>query len=389
MAIYMAPAAFGALSVTFGAHTIARGLPWANQDAHCLAPPFHAACFDGVSSAPRSRPYAAALAKHSRTQLMQNGDGAWSVSAQQALRQAERAAAGIAGASTACLIRVDLERKILGCYHLGDGGLLLLSRRRDGTMAISGRSVGRTHTDGSPFQLGGGGCLSDRVSDGLCSSYPLSPGQIALCYTDGLSQNLEVDEIVSLVGAASEAEPAAAIARRLAAAGRRRGTVDDDVTVVVARLRGGFAPSTSRVPWRGTPSSAATRPSKRLLRPSLRPSLRMLLESTVEPLLTAAHAHAHAHAAEPLAVTWSTYAFMLPTATAVATCCQLAGIGGAALFSPIFLLAFPLLGPQYPLDSPAAASASTDPSSTRVSSPARLYSPLVCARVLPPIILTP
>ena len=52
------------------------------------------------------------------------------------------------------------------------------------------------------------------------------------------------------------------------------------------------------------------------------------------------------------------YAFMLPTATAVATSCQLAGIGGAALFSPIFLLVFPLLGPEYPLDSPAAAIAS-------------------------------
>ena len=52
------------------------------------------------------------------------------------------------------------------------------------------------------------------------------------------------------------------------------------------------------------------------------------------------------------------YAFMLPTATAVATSCQLAGIGGAALFSPIFLLIFPLLGPEYPLASPAAAIAS-------------------------------
>eukprot|EP00316_Scyphosphaera_apsteinii_P024582 CAMPEP_0119317582 /NCGR_PEP_ID=MMETSP1333-20130426/43613_1 /TAXON_ID=418940 /ORGANISM="Scyphosphaera apsteinii, Strain RCC1455" /LENGTH=314 /DNA_ID=CAMNT_0007323559 /DNA_START=382 /DNA_END=1326 /DNA_ORIENTATION=- len=52
------------------------------------------------------------------------------------------------------------------------------------------------------------------------------------------------------------------------------------------------------------------------------------------------------------------YAFMLPTATAVATSCQLCGVGGAALFSPIFLLAFPLLGPEYPLDSSAAAIAS-------------------------------
>ena len=52
------------------------------------------------------------------------------------------------------------------------------------------------------------------------------------------------------------------------------------------------------------------------------------------------------------------YSFMLPVSTAVATSCQLCGIGGAALFSPIFLLIFPLLGPQYPLDSSAAAIAS-------------------------------
>ena len=52
------------------------------------------------------------------------------------------------------------------------------------------------------------------------------------------------------------------------------------------------------------------------------------------------------------------YAFMLPTATLVATSCQLAGIGGAALFSPIFLLVFPFLGPQYPLETAGAALAS-------------------------------
>lgn len=49
------------------------------------------------------------------------------------------------------------------------------------------------------------------------------------------------------------------------------------------------------------------------------------------------------------------YAFMLPTATAVATMAISSGIGGAALFGPILLIVFPALGPQYPLASPAAA----------------------------------
>ena len=60
----------------------------------------------------------------------------------------------------------------------------------------------------------------------------------------------------------------------------------------------------------------------------------------------------------PPAAAVADYSFMLPASTAVATCCQLCGIGGAALFSPIFLLVFPYLGPEYPLDSPAAAIAS-------------------------------
>jgi len=46
---------------------------------------------------------------------------------------------------------------------------------------------------------------------------------------------------------------------------------------------------------------------------------------------------------------WGKYAFMFPVSTGVATTAMLTGIGGAALFTPIFLLGFPLLGDQYPL----------------------------------------
>jgi len=52
------------------------------------------------------------------------------------------------------------------------------------------------------------------------------------------------------------------------------------------------------------------------------------------------------------------YAFMFPVVTSVSVICQSAGIGGAALLSPIFLLVFPLLGPQYPLETAASAIAS-------------------------------
>ena len=49
------------------------------------------------------------------------------------------------------------------------------------------------------------------------------------------------------------------------------------------------------------------------------------------------------------------YWFMFPASIAVATCAMLSGIGGAALFTPIFIVIFPLLGPEYPLQSTVAA----------------------------------
>lgn len=52
---------------------------------------------------------------------------------------------------------------------------------------------------------------------------------------------------------------------------------------------------------------------------------------------------------------WTRYAFMFPVGILVATCAQTAGIGGAAIMGPFFLLGLPLLGPAYPLHSVAAS----------------------------------
>ncbi|MDJ0699626.1 MAG: sulfite exporter TauE/SafE family protein [Woeseiaceae bacterium] len=49
------------------------------------------------------------------------------------------------------------------------------------------------------------------------------------------------------------------------------------------------------------------------------------------------------------------YWFMFPVSIGVATCAMLSGIGGAALFTPIFVLIFPLLGPEYELQTTVAA----------------------------------
>ena len=52
---------------------------------------------------------------------------------------------------------------------------------------------------------------------------------------------------------------------------------------------------------------------------------------------------------------WTIYWFMFPISICIATAAMLSGIGGAALFTPIFLIVFPLIGPEYPLATPSAA----------------------------------
>jgi uncharacterized membrane protein YfcA len=51
---------------------------------------------------------------------------------------------------------------------------------------------------------------------------------------------------------------------------------------------------------------------------------------------------------------WTIYWFMFPVAICVATLANLSGIGGPALFIPIFVIVFPLIGPEYPVTTAAA-----------------------------------
>ena len=52
---------------------------------------------------------------------------------------------------------------------------------------------------------------------------------------------------------------------------------------------------------------------------------------------------------------WTLYWFMFPIAMCVATIAMSSGIGGAAMFAPIFMIIFPILGPDYPFENIAAA----------------------------------
>lgn len=52
---------------------------------------------------------------------------------------------------------------------------------------------------------------------------------------------------------------------------------------------------------------------------------------------------------------WTLYWFMFPVALCVATTATFSGIAGSALFAPIFMVVFPMLGPEYQFPSIAAA----------------------------------
>ena len=66
----------------------------------------------------------------------------------------------------------------------------------------------------------------------------------------------------------------------------------------------------------------------------------------------------------PNLMDFTLYWFMFPVALCVATMAMLSGIGGTAFFMPIFLLLFPLLGTEYPLNDPVTAVAAALMTST-------------------------
>ena len=242
-------------------------LPWANEDAQFVAGNY-CGVFDGVSALPASRAYARQLSGLTRSTLSREGAvidaAAWKRTVVNALQAAARGAERLDGASTACLACVDLERRQLSTYVLGDSGWLLFaplgfapqtaasrSGRRSGRR-LCARSSPQRHSVGAPYQLVGGrrADRSDPPSAGLASTQPLLPGSVLLLHTDGLLDNLALDEIAELVER-DAARGASALARRLAAAARARRLKPDDVTVVAVLLdeRGSSVDASSVAAW--------------------------------------------------------------------------------------------------------------------------------------------
>ena len=109
--------------VDVGYASKSRLLPIENKDSFFSAPPNFYGVFDGVSQCPQSRAYSQTLAKVACAKLCEKGAvGSWSEQVTVAMREACVAAQDFSGASTALIMRMDLnqEQPQASWFNLGD-----------------------------------------------------------------------------------------------------------------------------------------------------------------------------------------------------------------------------------------------------------------------------
>lgn len=226
-------------AIDAGVASVAKLRPTDNKDAFFTAAPRFYGVFDGVSQCPESRIYAQTLAKETSAALKRSGDagGSWSDQAQAALQQAALAADRYSGSSTAILMRLDLDtpQPRVDTYALGDSSALVLRCQPGGSYVVGDTTGVLTHDNGAPYQLGGGEWQSDAPADGLVESFNVGPGDYVLCFSDGVSGNLALNEIARLVSAC-EGQSAEVVARTIVAAAKNAKLIADDVTAVAVRV---------------------------------------------------------------------------------------------------------------------------------------------------------
>jgi len=225
-------------AVDAGVASVAKLRPSDNKDAFFTAAPRFYGVFDGVSQCPESRVYAQTLAKETSAALKRgDASGSWSEQAQSALQQAAQAADRYSGSSTAIMMRLDLDQPQpqVCTYALGDSSALVLRKQPDGSFAVGDTSGVMYHDNGAPYQLGGKEWKSDVVGDGLVEAFDVGAGDYILCFSDGVSGNLALNEIARLVSAC-DGQSAEVVARTVVAAAQSAKIIADDVTAVAVRV---------------------------------------------------------------------------------------------------------------------------------------------------------
>ena len=232
-----------ALTVTgAGVATQAKLLPFENKDAYFSCPPRYFGVFDGVSAMTQSRAYAQTLAKVTCSTLSTTSDDDWTEQAQNALLQAGRAARDISGGSTLAVVRLDLDAEVpcVRVFTVGDCECMVLRSPTPGSIELVSVSTIKVHDNGAPYQLAGKGWITDMPEDGIVAATDVQAGDTILLYSDGLSNNLENEEIAKIVGSYATS-PVDVVADTLVQSARAAGWVDDDVTCVMMRLGEGPA----------------------------------------------------------------------------------------------------------------------------------------------------
>eukprot|EP01069_Polyplicarium_translucidae_P002444 Polyplicarium_translucidae@DN2034_c0_g1_i10.p2 len=101
-------------------------------------------------------------------------------------------AARLPGAATCCVVCLDAPRKFLHTANLGDSGFLIARKGR-----VLYKSPSQQHSLNCPFQLGS--ASQDRPADAQLASFEVEAGDHVLLASDGLWDNLYVDQIMALL----------------------------------------------------------------------------------------------------------------------------------------------------------------------------------------------
>ena len=242
--------------VDVGAFSASKLLPFENKDAFFVSPPYYCGVFDGVSQCPQSRSFAVTLAKTSCAALSgSRPSGEIMEQMQPVLWNALGQAQDYSGCSTACLVRLDLqqEQPQVSCLNLGDSTCMVLRPSEGaGALTVADVTVPKLHSSGAPYQFGGLKWKTDKTEDAETFCYDVGSGDVVLCYSDGVSNNVKPDEIAAIVNECRGA-PAQEMAQRLVETARQRKIVDDDATLVAMRIGEGSGPTapmlSDEAPW--------------------------------------------------------------------------------------------------------------------------------------------
>lgn len=139
-----------------------------------------------------------------------------------------------AGSSTACIAAVDTTTGVLSTANLGDSGYILIRRGK-----VVDWSVERRHSFWTPLQLtiapAGHPAFDDRPNEADLTEHKLTHGDIVMLATDGLTDNIDHDELLGVLEKCGPDASSAEIAKQVVRTAARLMTKSDRMSPFAAR----------------------------------------------------------------------------------------------------------------------------------------------------------